>query len=281
MTNARNEQAEADYLKGEKKPLTTESSILISSSRYLNSARMRDVVATEMLRKMGSDLPPAYYIPERSKAFEEVTDYPYILELLERERKEKPEFAAWLDNRQIASMNEENLRDFQPGTLGHEVHCFMCETGFDIDFMFKGDPADDYQYFLKRFVQNHDIMHMVTGLDVTPVGELALIILSMTAYFDYFSPEFAAELSKYNGLSIGAQVNQALLHYPSTTMVVFDAIELGRGMAREMNTPFFYICWEDHLDKSIEELRAEFNILNAPAKGAWDWVKEAMGYETV
>jgi hypothetical protein len=39
------DQSESDYLKGNSKPLTTESSVLISSSKYLNSARLRDVVA--------------------------------------------------------------------------------------------------------------------------------------------------------------------------------------------------------------------------------------------
>jgi len=274
----RNMEAEVFYLREGRKPLTTESSILVSSSKYLNNARMRDVVANEMLRKLGPDLPPAYFIPERLKAFEEVTDYPYLLKLLEHERSEKPEFAEWLDRRQVASLRKDDLANYKPGTLGRDIYDFMVETGFDIDFMFKGEPEDDYQYFLKRFMQNHDIMHMVTGLDVTPLGEHALVMLAMTCYFDYFNPEFAAELQKFNGLSIASQINTALLHHPSITMAVFDCLEVGRTMARNMNTPFFYICWEDHLDKSIEELRAKFNIVNAPAKGSWDWVKDELGY---
>ncbi|NIB39006.1 hypothetical protein HBA55_05370 [Pseudomaricurvus alkylphenolicus] len=275
---ARDVEEEIIYLKEGRKPLTTESSVLISSSKYLNSARMRDVVSNEMLRKLGPDLPPAYFIPDRLKAFEEVTDYPYILEQFEHEKREKPEFAEWLNRRQVASIKKEELANYESGTLGNDIHKFMLETGFDIDFMFKGEPEDDYQYFLKRFMQNHDIMHMVTGLDVTPMGENALVMLAMTCYFDYFNPELAAELQKFNGLSIASQINTALLHHPSITMAVFDSLEMGRVMARNMNTPFFYICWEDHLHKSIEELRTEFNIVNAPAKGTWDWVKDELGY---
>jgi hypothetical protein len=38
-------------------PVSTASSVLISSSRYLNNAKLRDWVATELLRRNGPDVP--------------------------------------------------------------------------------------------------------------------------------------------------------------------------------------------------------------------------------
>jgi ubiquinone biosynthesis protein Coq4 len=267
---------ESDYLKGGAQPLATASSILISSSKYLNSAAMRNVVAQEMLRKVGTDLPPAYFIPEMNAAFNEVTDYPYILQLLAAERARLPEFAAWLDARFLSDFTPAAVAEFRPGTLGELVHGFVVESGFDIDFMFKGAPADDYQYWLKRFVQSHDIQHMVTGFDVTPIGEYALIMLNTVNYCDYFCPELAAELTRHTTLQVTCGMMRANLHYPRTLPLLLEALALGRAMARDLRRPLFYVKWEDYWDNSVAEIREDLNIRGAPAPDAWAWAYEEM-----
>ena len=46
------------------KTVTTESSVLVSNSVYLNHAGLRSLIAQEMLRRNGADLPNTAYIPE-------------------------------------------------------------------------------------------------------------------------------------------------------------------------------------------------------------------------
>lgn len=269
-------QNEAAYLKGGVTPLTTDSSILISSSKYLNSAAMRTLVAQEMLRKYGADLPPAYFIPETMAAFAEVTDYAEVLALFAGERARNSEFADWLDARYLSDFSAENLGEYRPGTLGEQVYRFVVDSGLDIDFMFKDAPEDDFQYWLKRFVQSHDIQHMVTGLDVTPIGEYALIMLNTQQYFDYFGPELAAQLSEQPTFAISCGLMRSTLHYPRTMPLMLDAMALSRRMARELRTPLFYVRWEDYFDCSIAEIREELNIVDAPGEGAWTWAYEEM-----
>jgi ubiquinone biosynthesis protein COQ4 len=269
------DKSEVDYLKGGMQPLATDSSVLISSSKYLNSAAMRNLVAQEMLRKYGTDLTPAYFIPETNAAFAEVTDYSHIVALVAAERERLPEFAAWLDRRFISDFSAARVADFRPGTLGERVNAFV-NSGFDIDFMFKGDPADDYQYWLKRFIQSHDIQHMVTGFDVTPIGEYALIQLNNTNYFDYFSPELACEFTRHTTFAVACGSMRANLHYPRTVPLLLDALALGREMGRGLSKPLFYVKWEDYWDNSIAEIREDLHIRNSPEEGAWAWAYEEM-----
>lgn len=270
------DETEIDYLRGGSKPLTTDSSVLVSSSSYLNSAAMRHITAQEMLRKYGSDLTPAYFIPEINAAFAELQDYPAVLRWFADERAAKPEFARWLDRRFLSKFDPQALAACRPGTLGAMVHDFITVSGFDIDFMFRGAPNDDLQYWLKRFIQSHDIQHMVTGFDVTPIGEYALIMLNTTNYLDYFSAELAAELSRQTTFAVASGLMRASLHYPQTLSLLLDAIQLGREMARGLKQPLFYVKWEDYLDNTIAEIREDLHIVGAPEEGAWAWAYELM-----
>lgn len=267
---------EAGYLKGGVQPLTTHSSVLISSSKYLNSPAMRNIVAQEMLRKYGSDLPPAYFIPETMAAFAEVTDYVGILGLFRRERERKSEFDAWMERRFLSDLKPGQLPAHKPGTLGEQIHAFVTESGFDIDFMFKDAPEDDFQYWLKRFVQSHDIQHMVTGFDVTPIGEYALIMLNTHQYYDYFTPELAAELTNQSTFQVACGMMRASLHYPRTMPLLLKAMQLAHRMAQQLNQPLFYVKWEEYWDCSIDEVRADLNLKEAPEPDAWAWAYEEM-----
>lgn len=273
------DREESAYLKAGVKPLSTRSSVLVSSSKYLNSPALRDVVAQEMLRKVGSDLPPAYFIPEMGAAFEEVADPGHTLALFQQERDRNPVFAAWLDEGFISDFSPGRLREHQPGTLGERVYRFVVDSGLDIDFMFKGTPANDHQYWLKRFIQSHDIQHMITGFDVSPLGEYALIMLNSTNYYDHFRPALAAELSQQTTLQVASGWMRATLHYPETLPLFWEAIDRARRMARALPRPLFYERWEDYWDMGIPAIREHLGITEAPQDGEWDWAWQAMGDE--
>jgi len=267
---------EIAYLKGGIKPLSTRSSVLVSSSKYLNSVALRNVVAQEMLRKVGSDLPPAYYIPEIGAAFDEVSNPDHTLALFKEERSRNSRFSSWLDQGFISDLSPEKLQKYKPGTLGEQVYLFVVKSGLDIDFMFKGIPENDHQYWLKRFIQAHDIQHMVTGFDVSPLGEYALIMLNSTNYYDHFGPALAAELSQQTTLQVASGWMRATLHYPETLPLFWDGVDLARRMAKALPQPLFYERWEDYWDISIAEIRQQLAITEAPKMGEWDWAWDAM-----
>lgn len=55
---------EREYFNGAIRKVETESSVLVSSSKYLNNADLRHLISQEMLRRNGADLPNTAYIPE-------------------------------------------------------------------------------------------------------------------------------------------------------------------------------------------------------------------------
>jgi ubiquinone biosynthesis protein COQ4 len=257
------DEIEKQYLKARGRPLSTASSVLVSSSKYLNSAQLRSIVAQEMLRKPGADLPPEYFIPEIVTAFDELVDRETISQLFTAERRRSVRFAKWLDARFLSKFDASELARFPAGTLGNRIHQFVTSSGFDIDFMFKKAPVDDYEYWLKRFVQSHDIQHMVTGFEPTPIGEYALIMFNTVEAFETFSPELAAELSRQPTFSIASGLMQANLHHPETVRELLRALDKGRTMALQVKIPLFYVRWESHLGHRIDEIREELNIVGA------------------
>lgn len=269
-------QNDANYLTAGKKPLTTESSILVSSSKYLNSARMRKVFADSGLRKNGWDVPLAYLVPEAIQAFEEVNDLAGTLQLIEDEKKKNAEFSAWLDARYLSKIRTEDLKDYRQGSLGAVLYEFAIKTGYDLDFLFNEPPKNDYEYLIKRIVQGHDITHMVTGLDPTPIGENALIMAnyqSMSCHFS--SPELAAELGKFGMFLLTTGLMQTTLHYPKVLPTYLEGVRIGMEMGKKLKKPLFYVRWEDYWDWTIPQIREELNIVGAPENDVWAWTDEA------
>jgi ubiquinone biosynthesis protein Coq4 len=264
---------EALYLKGDKPPAT--SSVLTSSSRYLNHPLLRDVYAQMGLKRDGWDLPTAWLIPEVNQAFEELTDMSRVLELLAGEKARNAEFAAFIDDRFISNLSVETLAQYPDETLGGQVRAFIQRTGFDIDFMFKGPPANDFVYLIKREVQGHDIAHMVTGLDPSPVGEIALAACNMVANSRYFSPEFAVERNKHGAFITSTSLMRTALHYPAVLEAMLEGIAIGQRMGAKMEKPLVMVKWEDYFHLTVPEARAALGIEDPPADGVWEWTYEA------
>ncbi len=254
------EHGASEYLKKGARPLTSESSVLVSSSKYLNSSALRHVVAQEMLRKPGLDLPPEYFIPEIMAAFDEVFDPELLRQLFQSEREKTPRLAQWLDERFLSRHVPEDLQRHREGTLGNGIFNFITRSGFEIDFMFKGKPLSDHDYWVKRFVQTHDIQHMVVGFDVTPIGEYGLIAFNTTEAFRHFSAPLAAELSRQPMFSMSCGLMQANLHDPSSVPELLAQIARGRDLALRVREALFYVKWERYLDCTLQEIRDDLGL---------------------
>lgn len=265
--------ADARYLMGDAGPAT--SSVLTSNSRYLNNPRVRDVYAQMGLKRDGFDLPPAYLIPEINRALAEETDFAEVEQQLAAERSRLPEFASWLDERFVSEWTLEKVQHCQVGTVGALVREFLSESGFDIDFMFRGAPRNDFEYLNKRRVQNHDIEHLVTGLDPSPVGEIALIVANSVAIYNYFSADFAQSLSIQPMFLTSTSLMRAACHYPQLVPAMLEGVAIGHAVGRCQSKPLFMIKWEDWIDRSVADARKEFGFQDGPASGYWNWTYEA------
>jgi ubiquinone biosynthesis protein Coq4 len=139
----------------------------------------------------------------------------------------------------------------------------------EMDFMSHAVPTTDYEYFKRRRIQDHDIEHMVTGLNTSPVGETALIVFNNVAALNYFSPEFWQQISPGFLFLLSTNLMRASLHYPETVVPYFEGIALGHRMAMKQKQPFFFTEWERFLDWTIPAIREELNLTDAPPDNAW------------
>src|SRR5215469_9588217 len=89
------EQLDREYMEGKAKPLSEYGSVPMTSSRFLNSAVMRDVYAQEGLRKDGRDVPATYMVHQAAMAINDLTDNAYVAGLLAADKAKNPELAAW------------------------------------------------------------------------------------------------------------------------------------------------------------------------------------------
>ncbi|MFM5914857.1 MAG: hypothetical protein ACKOPR_08960, partial [Chakrabartia godavariana] len=116
-------EGERAYFNGAIRTVETESSVLISSSKYLNNAELRNLIAQEMLRRNGLDLPSTAFIPEVAQLLMSMEDYGRIMELFEIEKARLPEFRRWCDDRSLSDFEQlhdppiifhrhQQLRDF-------------------------------------------------------------------------------------------------------------------------------------------------------------------------
>ena len=268
------DQEESSYLRGGKEPQV--GSLLRSTSKYLNHSAFRDLFAQQALRRLGSDVPAAFLVPEFQKAMGELTDYPKIFAGIESARGRIPEFARWLDERFVSDLKPEDLKDYAPGTLGARVYDFISTSGMQIDFMFLGEPKNDFEYINKRRIQTHDILHMVTGLDTSTVGEIALNVANVTAESNYYG-----DTELFGAFSVSAMwfavtsLMRVSCHYPAVLPVMLEGYSRGYQLGSKQKKPLFMINWEPYFDWEIEDIREEFSFQDGPADGAWTWTGPA------
>jgi ubiquinone biosynthesis protein COQ4 len=267
------DQKEANYLQGSNDPIA--GSILISTSKYLNNPLFRDLFAQMGLKRDGHDLPGAYLIPQINKAFAEVTDVNALYGGLRAARESIPEFRDWLNARFVSTLSAATVKDYAPDTLGSRVHDFIVKSGMDIDFMFTGEPKDDYEYINKRRIQVHDIEHMVTGLDPSPVGEMALIMANNVAVTNYFGDTLGGELNRHGMFLVSTGLMRAACHYPSVVNAYVDGLSRGFALGSKQKKPLFMHKWEDYFEWTIPSIREEFGFQDGPPDGYWDWTFEA------
>jgi ubiquinone biosynthesis protein COQ4 len=273
------EKQDREYMEGKARPLSEYGSVLMTSSRFLNSARMRDVYAQEGLRKDGRDVPATYMVHQAAMAIAELTDNDEIERLVAVEKAKNPEFAAWLDKRSLSNFTLDELKDFAPNTLGGIVYDYLYTNGFDLNHSKRGlVPTTDYTFLAKQKVVSHDIEHIVSGLGPNLIGEHALIACNLKCNYDYFSPELACELTRMSGFLMSTGVMKINLHTPHLMGEYLRAVAIGVEMAEGMKRPLLITDWRTYLDWTIDDIRKDLNILNAQPPGTWEWTNEASRY---
>jgi ubiquinone biosynthesis protein Coq4 len=263
-------KADYEYFNGAVRRFTTESSVLVSSSKYLNHAPLRALIAQEFLRRNGPDMPNTAYIPEVAQILHDLEDMGEIMRLFEVEKQRLPEFRTWLDRRLLSDFKAEDVAHCKPGTLGFTIHDFIVNSGYNMDVFFQGMKVEsDYTFYLKERALTHDIEHMVTGFGTNNGGEIALLAANTRALHLYFCPELAAYFNRVGAYLKAKSILKSSLHHPRAIPVQLDAEDRGAAQGRSWKLPLMLVPWRDLIDVSIEEIREEYGIVDAPPPGYW------------
>jgi ubiquinone biosynthesis protein Coq4 len=156
----------------------------------------------------------------------------------------------------------DRLAKCEPGTLGAAYHAFIVDNDLLVDlardyraFNEQLSAAgkldrlpDDLSYAIVRGFQIHDFLHVLTGFDSTPFGELA------QAAF-----HFAQLRYPYHAMRMAVTTAHMAFVQPGITVQAMDAIVDGWSLGRSWRNLHF-ARWEDEIDTPLETLRREWML---------------------
>lgn len=139
----------------------------------------------------------------------------------------------WIVDNNLTAQIAMNYRDF---------HKTLADSG-----ALDGMP-EDLQYAVLRGFQLHDFMHVLSGYDPSPQGEIALQAFCLAQLqFPYFS------------MWMSTVTTQMTYIDPTRIVPLMDAIADGWRYGRAAPQLQFH-RWEDEVERPLDEVRAEWGI---------------------
>lgn len=270
MSEAQIGAADRAYFNGAMKKVETTSSVLVSSSPYLNHPELRHLIGQEMLRRNGADLPNTAFIPEVAQILHDLEDMPTIIGLFEAEKARLPLFKTWLEARSLSDFTMDETKDCAPGTLGAALYDFMKNSGYQLDLFFQEvKVVNDFTFYLRQTALNHDIEHIVTGFGPNHGGEVALLNANMVSKARYFRPELANFFSRIAIYLKAKTIMKDGLFYPEAMALNLEAEFQGALQARNWAYPLMLVNWRAYVNHQISDIRAELGITPVLPEGTW------------
>lgn len=244
-------------------PVETPSSVLVSSSKYLNNPRLREWLAMILLRKNGPDFPPPAEMYEFLPILEELRDHDRIEAMFAEERRVNPELDAWLSEGFYSTYAIEDFRQFAPGTLGGIFYQWITEGNYEIQITPWREPKSQLEFYNLRSGQTHDFEHILCGGGFNFMGELVPYWYRLTNVFKHIrNQELAAELSMIQIFGSLRYTVRTMLHYPQIWMTCVDAIQRGMKVGQESDALFMKKL-EPHFHLPLDEARAALGVRGA------------------
>ena len=243
--------------------LGTDSSVLVSSSKYLNHPKLREWIAFIALKKNGPDFPPAAEMHQLLTFIDELRDFDHIEHMITEGRKVNPRFDAWFNEWHVSNYKVEDLKDCEPGTVGGIYYKTATEGNYDIQIVPDYKPKTQWQFYSLRSGQTHDYEHILTGGGFNYMGELIPYWFRLATIHTHIqNKELAGEMSVLSIFGTMRYVIRTMLHYPQIWETALDCIQQGIRIGRESD-PFWMAKMEDVWHTPLDEARAKLGIRGA------------------
>lgn len=244
-------------------PVGTDSSVLVSSSKYLNNARLREWVAKILLRRNGPDVPPPAEMYEFSQILAEIRDFGAVEEMFTAERRINPELDAWFNEGFISTYTIEDFKDYAPGSLGGIFYDQMTSGNYEIQIVPFREPKTQLDFYNLRSGQTHDFEHILCGGGFNFMGELVPFWYRLTNVPKHIrNPELAGELSVLSIFGSLRYTVRTLLHYPQIWPTAVNAIQRGMRVGQASDALFLKKL-ETAFHLPLEEARKALGVREA------------------
>jgi ubiquinone biosynthesis protein COQ4 len=214
------------FLKDVRKTLSNTAG-LVSSSKYLNEADIRDWLALHYLRKNGPDLPtPSDTSNGLVQALHRIRDFATLDRLIAEEKEKNAKFRAWLEAKPMCRHTVDDFAQYEPGTVGGLYYRYVVDNNFQLNLGWRFPTTDeDREYILFRSGQIHDFEHIITGGGFNTLGELLPYFTRLSNLHANLSQELASALFPLYVFGGFRMVFRAALHYPATWLTVVDLMQ--------------------------------------------------------
>lgn len=259
----------------------TKSSVLVSSSPWLNDARVREWISTENLRRNGADYPLLYGMPPLLEAIIETRDYDLIDSLAAEERKINRDFDRWLDAHFVSTYDLEALGKNPEGSIGRLVHDYMVE--FDLSPQLSPQiienpdwkPRSFIDYWDLRMGQTHDFYHILGEVGFSTVAEYFITGFVTGNVFKHVSPKLAGYMMTTNTLIMFPWMTRCMLHYGEAWPTLWHHLTHGYRMGQQSDKVFM-ARFEDVMHLPPAEAREALGMRGF--EGVIDSVPAAMAF---
>jgi len=239
--------------------LTTDSSTLISSSKYLNNPALREWLSQELLRRNGKDLPVPSGAFRLSQIIKDMQDFDMINDMFEQERKRLPELDRFLSEGFVSSYTRDDLKQYPPESVAGLFYTIMTEGDYQVDIVPPWEPKTHYELYLLRSGQVHDMEHIITGGPFDSPGEVVTAFARLENVHKYFSPELASELTVMGFFGAFRFLTRTVMHYPQVWHDMFGAMERGRRVGKASDL-FVLSRYEDVFHLTPAEARKVLGV---------------------
>ena len=142
----------------------------------------------------------------------------------------------------------ETLLTYPQDSLGYIYAAAIKKSGFD-PYLHAGMTAkSDGEYVELRLSQTHDLWHVITGFDTSPIGELGLQAFHL--------PQFPYPLAT---MLLANSLISTTLFAPQELPQLLAAIAQGFQMGKTAKS-LFAQKWEEGWEKPLTQWQAELNI---------------------
>lgn len=243
------------FQKGVEKVSTT-SSQLVSSSRFLNHPGLRDWLPLHLMRRNGPDLPIASDpTAGLAQALTDLRTPERMQALIDHEKAVNPQFRDWVEEKYLSPLTEEDFAKFPKGSFGAEYYHYITEHGIALNFGWANSPPQsDWDFIQKRNGQIHDFEHLMTGGQFNSLGELLPYMVRLSNPHTHLTAEVATEFSLIYIFGANRLIFRSFLHYPETWNTTLEMMRRGLAIG-EASDPIMMMRYEDALHLSIPEAR--------------------------